>query len=199
MLDTPIVGGVKYARERAVTFLVGGPADSFERVQPVLDALGQSRHVGEFAAGVDEQAHTNVSILAVEAGLREALDLADILGQDYETSLELMSAGPMRAVVDRALDVSNPLRYAARPRTMTRWFLRSMIPPPLETIAPERSLNSVGPGRRSTKPRSHWPTPAELRSLRRCPMLLAGDSRGRCLCQPRRDLPVCWAPRRRRP
>lgn len=108
VLDTPIVGGVKYARERAITFLVGGPADGFERVKSVLDDLGKSRYVGELGAGVDYKLITNVAIMAAEAGLREALDLADILGRDYETSLELMAAGPMKAVVERALDVSNP-------------------------------------------------------------------------------------------
>lgn len=108
VLDTPIVGGVKYARERTITFLVGGSTDSFERVKPVLDILGTSRYVGEFGAGVDYKLITNVAIMAAEAGLREALDLADILGRDYQTSLELMATGPMRAVVERALDVSNP-------------------------------------------------------------------------------------------
>ncbi|MBQ1040913.1 MULTISPECIES: NAD(P)-dependent oxidoreductase [unclassified Micromonospora] len=108
VLDSPIVGGVKYARERTITFLVGGSADDFGRVKSVLDDLGRSRHLGEFGAGVDYKLITNVAIMAAEAGLREALDLADILGRDYETSLELMAAGPMRAVVERALDVANP-------------------------------------------------------------------------------------------
>lgn len=108
VLDAPIVGGVKYARERAITFLVGGSASSFEAVKPVLDTLGRPRHLGPFGAGADYKLITNVAIMAAEVGLREALDLADILGRDYETALELMAAGPMRAVVERALDESNP-------------------------------------------------------------------------------------------
>ena len=108
VLDAPIVGGVKYARQRAVTFLVGGSVDAFERVRPVLELLGTPQHVGEFTAGVDYKLITNVAVMAAEAGLREALDLADILGRDYDASLELMARGPMKAVVERALDVSNP-------------------------------------------------------------------------------------------
>jgi 3-hydroxyisobutyrate dehydrogenase len=108
VLDAPIVGGVKYARERAVTFLVGGSVEAFERVRAVLDLLGTPRHVGAFTAGVDYKLITNVAIMAAEAGLREALDLADILGRDYETSLGLMAHGPMGAVVERALDTTNP-------------------------------------------------------------------------------------------
>jgi 3-hydroxyisobutyrate dehydrogenase len=55
-------------------------------------------------------------VMAAEAGLREALDLTDILGGDYETALRLFGIGPMAAVVSRALDESNPrpLRASAQ-------------------------------------------------------------------------------------
>ena len=46
--------------------------------------------------------------MAAEAGLREALDLADILGASYRTTLDLLARGPMAAVVKRALDRDNP-------------------------------------------------------------------------------------------
>ncbi|MDA3629132.1 NAD(P)-dependent oxidoreductase [Saccharopolyspora sp. WRP15-2] len=108
VLDAPIVGGVKYARERRITFLVGAPDDAFERVRPVLDALGTSRQVGGVGSGVAYKLITNVAIMAAEAGIREALDMADYLGQDYATALDLMSVGPMSAVVTRALDTTNP-------------------------------------------------------------------------------------------
>ncbi|MGW1679632.1 NAD(P)-dependent oxidoreductase [Saccharopolyspora sp. NPDC002376] len=108
VLDAPIVGGVKYARERGITFLVGAPDDAFERVRPVLDALGKSRRVGDVGSGVAYKLITNVAIMAAEAGIREALDLADYLDQDYDTALDLMSVGPMAAVVTRALDTTNP-------------------------------------------------------------------------------------------
>jgi len=68
VLDTPIVGGVRYARERAITFLVGGPAEGFERVKSVLDDLGTPRYLGELGAGVDYKLITNVAIMAAEAG-----------------------------------------------------------------------------------------------------------------------------------
>jgi 3-hydroxyisobutyrate dehydrogenase len=51
---------------------------------------------------------TNVVVMAAEAGLREALDLADILGASYRTTLDLLARGPMAAVVKRALDRDNP-------------------------------------------------------------------------------------------
>src|SRR5262249_41176611 len=47
-------------------------------------------------------------VMAAEVGLREALDLTDLLGGDYQTALGLFGFGPMGAVVSRALDDSNP-------------------------------------------------------------------------------------------
>lgn len=108
VVDTPIVGGVKYAREATVTFLVGGTEETFIEVQPVLSVLGTPTLVGDLTSGVAYKLITNVAIMAAEAGIREALDLADILGKDYDRALDLMSVGPMAAVVARALDTNNP-------------------------------------------------------------------------------------------
>ncbi|KUL45802.1 hypothetical protein ADL28_36455 [Streptomyces violaceusniger] len=108
VVDAPMVGGVRYAREKSLTFLVGGPGPVVDAIEPVLTPLGKVRHVGEFGSGVAYKLITNVAIMAAEAGIREALDLADILGKDYDTALELMSAGPLSAVVSRALDTTNP-------------------------------------------------------------------------------------------
>jgi 3-hydroxyisobutyrate dehydrogenase len=49
-----------------------------------------------------------VVVMAAEAGLREALDLADILGGSYQTTLNLLARGPMASVVKRASDRNNP-------------------------------------------------------------------------------------------
>jgi 3-hydroxyisobutyrate dehydrogenase len=108
VVDAPIVGGVRYARERSVTFLLGGSRPGVDKAEVVLSALGKVEKVGEFSLGVSYKLITNVLVMAAEAGLREALDLTDILGGDYETALRLFRIGPMAAVVSRALDESNP-------------------------------------------------------------------------------------------
>lgn len=46
--------------------------------------------------------------MAAEAGIRETLDLADAYGIDYATTLDLLQMGPLKPVVIRALDESNP-------------------------------------------------------------------------------------------
>jgi 3-hydroxyisobutyrate dehydrogenase len=108
VVDAPIVGGVRFARERSVTFLVGGTQPAVDKAEVVLSTLGKIEKVGEFGSGVSYKLITNVLVMAAEAGLREALDLTDILGGNYETALRLFGIGPMAAVVSRALDESNP-------------------------------------------------------------------------------------------
>lgn len=108
VLDTPMIGGVRPAREAALTFLVGGAHEEARRVEDVLSVFGKVRFVGERGSGVAYKLITNVAIMAAEAGIREALDLADILGKDYQVALDLMTAGPLAAVVARALDTTNP-------------------------------------------------------------------------------------------
>jgi 3-hydroxyisobutyrate dehydrogenase len=108
VVDAPIVGGVRYAKERSVTFLVGGTQPAVDKAEVVLSTLGKIEKVGEFGSGVSYKLITNALVMAAEAGLREALDLTDILGGNYETALRLFGIGPMAAVVSRALDESNP-------------------------------------------------------------------------------------------
>lgn len=108
VVDAPIVGGVRYARERTLTFLAGGDPQAVDRAEAVLTSLGSVEKVGAAGSGVAYKLITNSFVMAAEVGLREALDLTDILGGDYDTALRLFGVGPMAAVVKRALDESNP-------------------------------------------------------------------------------------------
>lgn len=108
LVDAPIVGGVRYAREKSITFLVGGSPEATGRADETLRALGKVESLGKYGLGVAYKLITNALVMAAEAGLREALDLTDMLGGDYSTALRLFGVGPMAAVVSRALDESNP-------------------------------------------------------------------------------------------
>ncbi|MGB8408192.1 MAG: NAD(P)-binding domain-containing protein [Mycobacterium sp.] len=108
LVDAPIVGGVRYAREKSVTFLAGGQPEALDKADPVLTALGTVERVGPYGSGIAYKLITNAFVMAAEVGLREALDLTDLLGGDYPTALRLFGVGPMAAVVNRALDESNP-------------------------------------------------------------------------------------------
>jgi 3-hydroxyisobutyrate dehydrogenase len=46
VVDASIVGGVRYAKERSVTFLVGGSQPGVDQAEAVLSALGKVEKVG---------------------------------------------------------------------------------------------------------------------------------------------------------
>jgi 3-hydroxyisobutyrate dehydrogenase len=108
LVDAPLIGGVRYAAEASLTVLLAGPDEAMALTQPILGLFGNVVRVGPLGSGVAYKLITNVVVMAAEAGLREALDLTDILGCSYKTTLDLLARGPMAAVVTRALDRDNP-------------------------------------------------------------------------------------------
>ncbi|UFS98417.1 NAD(P)-dependent oxidoreductase [Nocardia huaxiensis] len=108
LVDATLVGGVRYAAEAALTILLGGGDGAVTVAEPILAEFGEVVRVGPLGAGVACKLITNVVVMAAEAGLREALDLADFLEADYTTVINLLARGPMAAVVNRALDRENP-------------------------------------------------------------------------------------------
>ncbi|AKV04352.1 3-hydroxyisobutyrate dehydrogenase [Labilithrix luteola] len=116
LVDAPLIGGVRYASEASLTVLLAGEGEAMALTEPILARFGKVARVGPLGSGVAYKLITNVVVMAAEAGLREALDLADILGCSYQTTLELLARGPMAAVVKRALDRDNPrpVRDSAR-------------------------------------------------------------------------------------
>ena len=108
LVDAPLIGGVRYATEASLTVLLAGPDEAMALTEPILGIFRNVVRVGPLGSGVAYKLITNVVVMAAEAGLREALDLADILGGSYQTTLDLLAGGPMAAVVKRALDRDNP-------------------------------------------------------------------------------------------
>jgi 3-hydroxyisobutyrate dehydrogenase len=108
LVDAPLIGGARYAAEASLTVLLAGSDEAVALTEPILRIFGDVVRVGPLGSGVAYKLITNVVVMAAEAGLREALDLADILGGSYQTTLDLLARGPMASVVKRALDRNNP-------------------------------------------------------------------------------------------
>jgi 3-hydroxyisobutyrate dehydrogenase len=108
LVDAPLIGGVRYAAEASLTVLLAGSDEAMALTESILRVFGDVIRVGPLGSGVTYKLITNVVVMAAEAGLREALDLTDILGGSYQTTLDLLARGPMAAVVKRALDRDNP-------------------------------------------------------------------------------------------
>ncbi len=106
-LDAPVTGGTWGAEKGELVFMIGGKAEVFERVKPVLSAMGQKFFVlGPNGAGQTVKLAMNL-LMAVEVdALAESLALVAAAGIPGERFVEVMQSGMGRAPV---LDVKAPL------------------------------------------------------------------------------------------
>jgi 3-hydroxyisobutyrate dehydrogenase/2-hydroxy-3-oxopropionate reductase len=76
-LDAPVSGSTALAEQGTLTTMVGGPAEAFERVRPVLAALtARQLHLGPAGAGAAMKLAVNIMIAATNQAVAEALALA---------------------------------------------------------------------------------------------------------------------------
>jgi 2-hydroxy-3-oxopropionate reductase len=81
-LDAPVSGGTRGAADGTLAIMAGGDPDVFERVRPVLQAMGRPTLVGPSGAGQVAKL-ANQMIVAVTIGaVAEALVLAERAGAD---------------------------------------------------------------------------------------------------------------------
>ena len=106
-LDAPVTGGTWGAEKGELTIMVGGPAETLARVEPVFAALAKRWiHLGPNGAGQTVKLAMNL-LLALEVdALVEALALAAAGGVAGERLIEVLQSSMGRAPV---LDVKAPL------------------------------------------------------------------------------------------
>ena len=93
-LDAPVSGGEKGAVDGALTFMVGGSADAFAKMQPVFAAMGKTiTHIGGSGAGQVAKVCNQVIIGATVSGVAEAFHLAQKNGVDVARVREALSGG----------------------------------------------------------------------------------------------------------
>lgn len=116
LVDAPVLGSLSEAEAGELRLFVGGSADSFERVRPLLDAMGSPLHAGELGAGAAAKLVANSTLFGSLAMLGEALALADALGLDRDTAFEVLSGTPVAPQAQRRrgpLESGEfPLRFA---------------------------------------------------------------------------------------
>ncbi len=94
-LDAPVTGGdVGGARQGTLTIMVGGKYETFERVKPILEAMGKTIiHAGDVGNGqmlkLLNQIVVGIDMLAVA----EAMALAKKAGIDVEKLFTVLSTG----------------------------------------------------------------------------------------------------------
>lgn len=81
MLDAPVSGGEKGAKEATLSIMVGGKVEQFERAWPLFQILGQNIvHVGDHGAGQIAKTCNQVLVSQTVVAVGEALLLAKAAG-----------------------------------------------------------------------------------------------------------------------
>jgi len=93
-LDAPVSGGDIGAREGTLTIMVGGPAQTLERVRPVLESIGRTiTHVGESGTGQIAKAANQIMVAAQMVAMGELLVFAKKAGADPEKVVAAIRGG----------------------------------------------------------------------------------------------------------
>lgn len=94
LLDCPVSGGEVGAIAGTLTIMAGGREDVFERVLPVLAAMGKTiTRIGDSGAGQVAKACNQIVVGVTIAGVAEALGLASRLGVDAARVREALLGG----------------------------------------------------------------------------------------------------------
>ena len=94
VLDAPVSGGDRGAKEATLSIMVGGDEVTFEYCLPVLQAMGKNIvYMGESGAGQHTKMANQIAIAGAVAGVAEAIHYADAAKLKPELVLSAMSAG----------------------------------------------------------------------------------------------------------
>ena len=94
MLDAPVSGGDVGAIEGALSIMVGGSEEDFERARPLFDVMGKAAtHVGPIGAGQVVKACNQIVVALTIEAVSEALVLGSKGGVKPEKLVEALSGG----------------------------------------------------------------------------------------------------------
>jgi len=91
MVDSPVSGSVITLQQGKITTMVGGRAETFERVKPLLLELGpKATHVGDNGLALAMKIAINLSLPTQILALAEGVLLAEKSGIPRETALDVL-------------------------------------------------------------------------------------------------------------
>ncbi len=106
MLDAPVSGGERGAKEAKLSIMVGGDPKVFEQMAPIFEVMGKPTLCGASGAGQTVKACNQIQVAMNFIGLAEALVLGAKAGVDPEIIIKVLSAGYAQT---RVMDVRGPL------------------------------------------------------------------------------------------
>ena len=103
-LDAPVVGSRPHAESGALTYLVGGDSQTFERVADVLNVMGGAiHHVGGTGAGCTAKLVVNALFGTQVAALAELGAMADKAGLPFDRLMEVLGALPVTSAAAKGV------------------------------------------------------------------------------------------------
>jgi 3-hydroxyisobutyrate dehydrogenase-like beta-hydroxyacid dehydrogenase len=126
-VDAPVRGSVPEATAGTLHVFVGASDRDFQRVRPVLEALGDVRHVGAPGSGAAMKLVVNLTLGVSIVAFGEALALAESLGLERDAALDVLAASPIGSIVAakranveaHSYPPSFKLRHAAKDMRLT--------------------------------------------------------------------------------
>lgn len=93
LIDAPMSGAAIAAREKRLSFMLGGNEAELKSLMPLFEAMGTSIHVmGEFGAGMSAKVLNNLLAASSTAMTRLVLEWADQLEIDEQRLLQLIDS-----------------------------------------------------------------------------------------------------------
>jgi 3-hydroxyisobutyrate dehydrogenase-like beta-hydroxyacid dehydrogenase len=95
LLDAPVSGSVPQVKTGTLTIMVGGDADAYARVEPLLRVIGTPTRVGDNGQGLVLKLAINISLAVQMLAFSEGLELARREGVDTHLAAQVMSESPI--------------------------------------------------------------------------------------------------------
>ena len=108
-LECPLTGGAPGAQARMLVFMVGGEAEVFQRVKPLLDKLGRATfHVGPLGHGNTAKLVNSLLAFTSTWVSLETLAVAAKVGLDLRTMVDVVrTGGATNFYIDRMVELLN--------------------------------------------------------------------------------------------
>ncbi len=99
LVDAPVRGSVLQAESGRLDIFVGATDRDYERVRPILEALGSVRHTGGPGSGAAMKLVANLALGSAIVTLGEALSLGESLELKRDVMLDVLADSPIGPIV----------------------------------------------------------------------------------------------------
>lgn len=93
IIDAPVSGSIAAAEAATLLIMVGGGDDDYEKVESVLDSVGNPVHVGPTGSAAVLKLAVNSVLYGLSQAVAEAVALAEMSGVAPETTMDILAKG----------------------------------------------------------------------------------------------------------